>query len=166
MCNGASSRPTKCFYFYRPRRSLGQGNVFTNVCSSVHEGGGLHQRVKSASRAGGSASGGGWADPPPRILRDTANKRAVRVLLERILVLVMQKFIHGWFIVFQVETFDFLFCIIILVCRCDSHWRLQNVDSVHDSYKVSCIYETRCLHSSSSHSTVPTVLLAPFLQCM
>ena len=35
------------------KRSLGQGNVFTSICHSVHEG-------------GGSASGGeGWADPPP-----------------------------------------------------------------------------------------------------
>ena len=55
---------------------------------------------------------------------------------------------------------------IILVSRCDSHCSLQNVDSVRDSYQASCINETRCLHSSSSHSTVPTVLLAPFLQCM
>ena len=70
------------------KRSLGQGNIFTNVCSSVQgEGvciqeGGLHR--------------GGWADPPPnQILWDTANDRVVRILLECILVLVMQKIIHG-----------------------------------------------------------------------
>ena len=34
----------------------------------------------------GSASGGGWADTPYRILRDTVNERAVRILLECIIV--------------------------------------------------------------------------------
>ena len=61
------------------QRSLGQGNVFTSVCHSVHGGsiseGVLHWGV------------GGWADPPPhRILRDTVNEWAIRILLECILV--------------------------------------------------------------------------------
>ena len=29
-----------CSFFYRPKRSFGQGNVFTGVCDSVHRGGG------------------------------------------------------------------------------------------------------------------------------
>ena len=54
--------------------------MFSEACviPSVH-GGCLHP-------GGGSASRGGWADPPPRILRDTVNERAVRILLECILV--------------------------------------------------------------------------------
>ena len=56
--------------------SLGQGNVFTPVCDSVHGGG----CIPAYNRAD---------NPPrqdPRILRDTVNKRAVRILLECILV--------------------------------------------------------------------------------
>ena len=75
-----------CFITAR-KRSLGQGNVFTPVCRSVHgEGsafrgslhpGGLHP-------GGGVCIGGGQI--PPRILRDTANEWAVRILQEYILV--------------------------------------------------------------------------------
>ena len=90
----------------------GQGNVFTAVRLST--GGGLasHHASQvilpggSASRGGlplgrdlppggvctwGESVSGGWADPPqPKIhgvLRDTVNKRAVRILLEYFLVL-------------------------------------------------------------------------------
>ena len=42
------------------------------VIPSVHREGGLH--------------GGDWADPPHGILRDTVNERAVRILLECILI--------------------------------------------------------------------------------
>ena len=46
-----------CGIFTDRKRSLGQGNVFTPVCHSVHGGGGsLHP--------GGSASGG-LGRPPP-----------------------------------------------------------------------------------------------------
>ena len=84
-----------CFLFSRlittRKRGLGQGNIFTSVCYSFcpQKGGG------SASR--GSASGGvciwgglhlgGWIDPLLHwILWDTANERAVRIILECILV--------------------------------------------------------------------------------
>ena len=30
-------------YYYRPKRSFGQGNIFTSVCDSVHGGGGTWQ---------------------------------------------------------------------------------------------------------------------------
>ena len=55
------------------KQSLGQGNVFTSICYSVHQGSGV---VGSASKGAGSASrgrvciqevciqGAGWADPP------------------------------------------------------------------------------------------------------
>ena len=67
-----------------PKRSLGQGNVFTSVCHSVHRGsasrGGLHPGGSpsggSASRGfalGGSASRGGL-HPWDQILWDTVNK--------------------------------------------------------------------------------------------
>ena len=88
------------------KRSLGQGNIFTPVCQSVHRG---------ACVVGGGAGGGGvcgcwgvcmvargrawllggvpgcWgaclvAGGVHRIRRDTVNERAVRILLECILV--------------------------------------------------------------------------------
>ena len=50
------------------KRSLGQGNVFTPVCHSVHRGG-LHP---GGLHPGGSASRGGRQTPSPnRILRDS-----------------------------------------------------------------------------------------------
>ena len=54
-------------------------------------GGGLGRSPRSAYR-GRESAWGGWADPPPRVpihgtLRDTINKRVVRILLECILVL-------------------------------------------------------------------------------
>ena len=30
---------TQIYFFYRPIRSLRQGNIFTGVCDSVHRGG-------------------------------------------------------------------------------------------------------------------------------
>ena len=33
----------RCQHFYRPKRSFGQGNIFTPVCHSVHRGGGFLQ---------------------------------------------------------------------------------------------------------------------------
>ena len=53
------------FIFTARKWSLGQGNVFTSVCTSVHEGGDLHQRGRSASRAGGVCIGGGLGRPSP-----------------------------------------------------------------------------------------------------
>ena len=55
--------------FAARKRSLGQGNIFTSTCKSVHGGGGgrLHPGVsafKGVLHRGGGASGGlGWADP-------------------------------------------------------------------------------------------------------
>ena len=64
---------------------LRQGNIFTSICHSVH-------------RLGGMPGGGhAWlAHTPPRpqqILRDTVNERAVRILLECILVFKVHS--HG-----------------------------------------------------------------------
>ena len=69
---------------------LGQGNIFTSVCHSVYWGVGVvgfpacitgHM---TRGRESASWGGGGWT--LPRILRDTVNKWAVRILLEWILV--------------------------------------------------------------------------------
>ena len=63
--------------FLPPATKLGQGNIFRSVCQEFcpQEGGGV------------------WADPPPSrypreqcMLGDTGNKRAVRILLECILL--------------------------------------------------------------------------------
>ena len=91
------------------KRSLGQGNVFTSVCHSVHRGrsalgggvciqGVLHQEGCLHSggaasrggmhRAGGgvsASSGVGQSPPPHQILRETVNEWAARILLECIL---------------------------------------------------------------------------------
>ena len=57
------------------KRSLGQGNIFTPVCHSVHRGGGV-----------GTPPGPGTPPSEQCMLGDTGNKRAVRILLECILV--------------------------------------------------------------------------------
>ena len=71
--------------------SLGQGNVFTHVCHSVHSGGlppkgvyieGVEQTPRVCLQGG--LHPGGSTRPPPEIhgiLWDTVNKRAVRILL-------------------------------------------------------------------------------------
>ena len=59
-----------------PANEACEGYVFTPVCHSVHGGGG-----------GVCIQEGGWAYLPLRILWDTANERAVRILVECILVL-------------------------------------------------------------------------------
>ena len=63
--------------YYRPQTKLREGYVFTGVCDSVHGGG-----VRGC-RGGGRA----WLGGAHRIRRDTVNERAVRILLECILVL-------------------------------------------------------------------------------
>ena len=52
--------------FYRPKRSFGQGNIFTSVCHSVHRGGGCLLQIFG----GGACSkffwgGGAWTGTPP-----------------------------------------------------------------------------------------------------
>ena len=54
-------------FCYRPQQQLREGNVFTSVCQEF-------------------CPRGGGRRPPPRILRDAVNERAVRILLECILV--------------------------------------------------------------------------------
>ena len=72
------------------KRSLGQGNVFTPVCHSVHGGGVCIQR------------GLGLGRPPSHgILWDTINKRVVRILLECILV---------WFLSTWSRYYELKFC--------------------------------------------------------
>ena len=89
--------------FTARKRSLGQGNVFKLVCHSVHrDGGGFpacitgHMTravclqgvcIEGGLYLGGLPPGGLGRTPPPHgILRDMINKRAVRILLECILV--------------------------------------------------------------------------------
>ena len=45
-----------CKYHYRPKRSFGQGNIFTSVCHSVHRGGGVPAP---------NFWGGAWSGTPP-----------------------------------------------------------------------------------------------------
>ena len=63
--------------YYRPQLLLREGNVFTSVCQE------FCSHVIPSPRQTPT-----WADTPSLwILRDTVNKRAVRILLECILVL-------------------------------------------------------------------------------
>ena len=53
-----------CFYFYRPKRSFGQGNIFTPVCHSVHRvGGGYLTRYPPGTRY--TPPGPGTSPPGP-----------------------------------------------------------------------------------------------------
>ena len=61
------------------KRSLRQGNVFTHVCDSVHKEG---VSVQGVSVQGGSLCKGG-------LCHETAEERAVRILLECILVRII-----------------------------------------------------------------------------
>ena len=77
------------------KRSLGQGNVFTPVCHSVHRGGhcpSMHHRShgRGVSVQGGSLSRrvsvwGVWTEPP--LPPTYGHERAFRILLQCILVL-------------------------------------------------------------------------------
>ena len=68
----------------------------------------------SASGEGGSLHPGGcWQTAPDRILRDTVNERAVRILLECILVVQLFVFLGGIFLDSCVHDIDLCLC----VCR-------------------------------------------------
>ena len=71
--------------FLPPANEVCEGYVFTRVCHSVHRGGSasVHAGIPPWSRPNPPG-----AEPPPEqcMLGDTANKRAVRILLECILV--------------------------------------------------------------------------------
>ena len=74
------------------KRSLGQGNTFAPVCHSVHRGfclGACWDSRLPGSRhpPGADNLPRGETSPAQCMLGDTANKRAVRILLECILVL-------------------------------------------------------------------------------
>ena len=73
------------------KRSVGQGNVFTGVCLSTR---GSAQTPECRHPSGGRPP---WCRPPPLeihgILRETVNKRAVRILLECILVCIYVYFL-------------------------------------------------------------------------
>ena len=89
--------------FIARKRSLGQGNVFTPVCHSVHRRG---SAFRGDLHPGGSASkgglhqrlGGGVGRTPHWILWDTVNERTVPILLECILVeaILFTCFIYWW----------------------------------------------------------------------
>ena len=77
------------------KRVLGQGNIFTSVCHSfcpAGDGGmvGFPACITGHMTKGPTCRGGlhlgGWADTPLRALQNMVNKRAVRTLLENILV--------------------------------------------------------------------------------
>ena len=94
--------------FTARKRSLGQGNIFTPVCHSVHRGGhakllggghawllggGMHGFIRGAcivlfkgGMRGFIWGGAAWFFQFFRIQCDTVNERAVRILLECILV--------------------------------------------------------------------------------
>ena len=59
------------FFFYRPKRSFGQGNIFTPVCHSVHRGGGgvpdqVHPPGTRYTPPGPGTPPGTRYNPPPR----------------------------------------------------------------------------------------------------
>ena len=72
-----------------PATKLGQGYIFTGVCDSVHGGGGGAWLLGAgcAWLLGGMRGCGG--EGVRGIRQDTVNERAVRILLECILVLEM-----------------------------------------------------------------------------
>ena len=54
---------------YRPKRSFGQGNVFTGVCDSVHGGGGVWSRGDPPIWGGSSNFLGGGLVPGGEFLQ-------------------------------------------------------------------------------------------------
>ena len=94
--------------YYRPKRSFGQGNIFTPVCHSVHRMGGAagwrtpppgwrnppgldgepppRAGWRTPPQAGWRTPPDGEPPPPGSRLRHTAYDRPVRILLECILV--------------------------------------------------------------------------------
>ena len=69
-----------------PATKFGQGYVSTRVCDSVHGGGGLSACWDSRPPPPSSRPPKSWSPLAQCMLRDTDNKRAVRILLEGILV--------------------------------------------------------------------------------
>ena len=105
-------------YCYRPKRSFGQGNIFTPVCHSVHRGGGSAQvppQDQTHPPPPGTRHPPLGQDPPPpgnSRLWNTVNVRPVRILLECILVM---------FILFESFYKRFggklkMFCLCVKVC--------------------------------------------------
>ena len=79
----------RVFFITARKRSLGQGNIFIGVCQEFCSRGGVlpGARWGMSAPGGGVCSGGAWWRPqtaPRRILL-----RAVRILLERILVVTL-----------------------------------------------------------------------------
>ena len=76
-------------FIYRPKRSFGQGNIFTSVCHSVHRGGGRGPgQVPPPSRQAPPPGRHPPRQAPPPPARDTVKARPVRILLECILVYI------------------------------------------------------------------------------
>ena len=50
---------------YRPKRSFGQGNIFTPVCHSVHSGGGVPDQVHPPRPGTPLPPGTRYTPPPP-----------------------------------------------------------------------------------------------------
>ena len=85
-------RVTPSFY-YRPQTNLRGGNVFTPVCDSVHTGWGRGSLSKLVSLSSGISvkeglSRGGLC--PAGVSVQTVEERAVRILLECILIFLVQ----------------------------------------------------------------------------
>ena len=52
---------------YRPKRSFGQGNIFTPVCHSVHRGGRSGKETPPAGWRNPPGVPPGWMEEPPRL---------------------------------------------------------------------------------------------------
>ena len=89
MCTKVCIVPnSKHSVFLPPATKFGQRYVFTRVCDSVHRGRGVSGSVHAGIHPPGADNPPRSRHPPPvqRMLGDTGNKRAVRILLQCILV--------------------------------------------------------------------------------
>ena len=97
-CYGAvATHPTRMLFLLPPATKLGQGNIFTGICDSVHRGVCLNacwdtthppgqdpplDQAGTPQDQAGTPQDQAGIPPEQRILGDTVNERAVCILLE------------------------------------------------------------------------------------
>ena len=139
--------PSYFFIYYRPKRSFGQGNIFTPVCHSVHRGGVWQGDppgwMEEPPQLDGEPPPAGWRNPPGWMeepppgsgLQHTVYDRPVRILLECILVfrenLTNSSFRTSF--VQPVETFNMHHSYMLYLCVNQYHW----LDCVNSKAKTA-----------------------------